>query len=219
MQGTGWWPGAASNHSRAHSCLGIPGGSQSTSKGTGTAWGSLCASRSGAETTALALQMGHLYFIAFKSQLPAAVTSFLGQAGLPLLHYGTAQPQLYKPQRGCCQLPPSSSRPWLALGCMSHLLPSSPPWEQHGARIGQCGCSQAPFLLGTFPSRPSNTFPMPSCKQPRWTSISSGPSPKPAQGQGAIWCPSPRAGLLFYTLTPPRTLPLLRPNPNHSTAP
>lgn len=122
------------------------------------AWGSPQVGPGGAETTALPLQIRHLYFyfFSFKSQLPnCSVFYSYGGAGLSLLRYGTAQPQLYKSpaQSPAVMLPAprllQHHRGWF---WGPHNPPPPPLWDQCRARDRQCSCSESPFLLGTSPT-------------------------------------------------------------------
>lgn len=101
-QAAGWWLGAALDPSGDLSSLGIPGEGGSPVRTWGW-W--LGAPRTWAP---VGQRPQHLlckldtfiwfFFFFFKSQLPnCGVLYSYGRAGLSLPHYGTAQPQLYKP--------------------------------------------------------------------------------------------------------------------------
>lgn len=122
---------------------------------------------------------------------------FIPMDGLVCLYRTTGQPSrsFTSPQaQSPAGMPPAPTRllpvsSGIAAAGSGVRVPSPPMspllWEQRCAGNRQHdGCSESPFLLDTSPTRPSNTSPTPSLKQPRWMSISSGPSPKPARAEG-----------------------------------
>lgn len=87
-------------------------------------------------------------------------------------------------------MPPSPSgqlwhHGWLWSPCPV-ILHLPPPWEKQCARNWQCNCSKSPFPF-TLPQFNPPTLSQYSHEQPRWTSISLGPSPEPAQVKGDTW--------------------------------
>ena len=191
----GCWLRAALVPSRDLAALGIPGGVPNLDLGT-AAQDSLCAGPGGAETTTLALQIRHLYFFSLKVSYQTA-PYFIPTDGLVCLYRTTGQPSHSFTS-------PQAQSPEVTLPVPTQLLPASsgiaaagsgvhvpsPPTSRHGSSaVPGTGSVAAPSLhfCLTLPQQPSNTFPTPSCKQPRWTSISSGPSPKPARAEGDTW--------------------------------
>lgn len=200
-QAAGWWLGAALDPSGDLSSLGIPGGGGVPSPHLGmVARGSPHVGPGGAETTTLALQIGHLYLFFFFFSLKVSYQTaayFIPMDGLVCLYRTTGQPSrsFTSPQaQSPAGMPPAPTRllpvsSGIAAAGSGVRVPSPPMspllWEQRCAGNRQHdGCSESPFLLDTSPTRPSNTSPTPSLKQPRWMSISSGPSPKPARAEG-----------------------------------